>query len=333
VGYEVDFFPVTTGGAAVAVRWGAPGNYRLLVYDGGTADSGEQLIAHVETHCMSSHVDCVVSSHPGRKHAEGLCLVLERLSVGELWMHRPWTHVEDAAGLRKSMPAAHRLEQLALARKIPIYEPFQGAVIGPFTVLSPRRQWYLDALLPAFGTHGQRMAGSALADMARWARLGAAAMGSRWDFEPLPRAAATSAENDASAVLYGEFEGRGVLLTGNAGIQSLSDACAFAERLGIGLQQSLRFMQVPGHGKPDHLSSRVLDRIAGAPQREDPRLHAKSAFISTGRDTSPLTYKIVADALRRRGVISFATQGAQLHHGHEMPDRGWLPAGAVGAGA
>lgn len=87
--------------------------------------------------------------------------------------------------------------------------------------------------------------------------------GGRWDFEPLPRTAATTAEDESSAVLYSEFEGRGVLLTGNAGVRALEGACTFAERLGIDLPASLRLMQVPNQGRPDNLSSRVLDRIAG----------------------------------------------------------------------
>ncbi len=39
MGYEVDFLPVRSGGAAISVRWGRPGNYKVLVYDAGTAVS------------------------------------------------------------------------------------------------------------------------------------------------------------------------------------------------------------------------------------------------------------------------------------------------------
>jgi hypothetical protein len=330
VGYEVDFFPVLAGGAAIAVRWGAPGNYRLLVYDGGTAASGRRLVAHIEEHCLTSHVDYVVSSNPARQHSEGLGVVLEKLNVGELWMHRPWAQSER---VWKKMGAAHRLEQLALAQGIPVHEPFAGALIGPFTVLSPRRQWYVDTLLPAFGTRLPRTAALTLADVARWVRLAGAGVGGRWDFEPLPRTAATSAEDESSAVLYSEFEGRGVLLTGNAGVRALEGACTFAERLGIDLPASLRLMQLPSQGRPDNLSSRVLDRIAGERQPREQRRYTKSAFISVGRDALSFDCKIVTDALRRRGVLSFATQGMQLHHAHDMPERGWHPAGPLGAGA
>jgi len=314
---------MAAGGAAVVVRWGVLGNYKLLVYDGGTMVSGHQLVKHIREHCSTSHVDYVVSSHPGQSHAEGLGLVLERLSIGELWVHRPWTHTSRTW---RAMGAAQRVEQLALVRGIPVYEPFAGALIGPFTVLSPNRSWYVGGLLPAFGTALPRTAGLTLADVARWVRLAGAGMGDRWDFEPLPQDPMTRAEDESSVVLYGEFEGRGVLLTSNAGIRALSDACSLAEHLGLNLPANLRLMQVPDQGKPDNLSSRVLDRLVGERQPPEQRVDTKTAFISAARRAPPLGYTIVTDALLRRGVASFMTQGTQLHHAHEMPARGWHPA-------
>jgi hypothetical protein len=330
VGYEVDFFSAETGGTAILVRWGTPGNYKLLVCDGGTRASAEQLVTHVQAYCLGSHVDYVVSSHPGATHAEGLALILERLSVGELWVHRPWGHT---ARTWNEMATARTLEELALARQVPVHEPFAGAVIGPFTVLSPNRSWYVEGLLPAFGTTLPRGAGLTLADAARWMRLASAGMGSRWDFEPLPRDAATSAEDESSVVLYGEFEGRGVLLTSNAGIRALSDASTFAEHLGLGLPTNLRLMQVPNGGNPDHLSSRVLDRLVGERQPREQREYTKTAFMSAALGSLPMGYRIVTDALKRRGVLSFLSQATQLHHAHDMPQRSWYPARPMGADA
>jgi hypothetical protein len=191
----------------------------------------------------------------------------------------------------------------------------------------------VEGLLPAFGTTLPRGAGLTLADAARWVRLASAGMGSRWDFEPLPRDAATSAEDESSVVLYGEFEGRGVLLTSNAGIRALSDASTFAEHLGLGLPTNLRLMQVPNDGKPDHLSSRVLDRLVGERQPRDRREYTKTAFMSAPHDSLPMGYRIVTDALKRRGALTFLSQGTQLHHAYDMPQRSWYPAKPMGADA
>ena len=42
-GYEIDFLPVGSGersGDAICVRCGSPGDYKVMVYDGGTKESG-----------------------------------------------------------------------------------------------------------------------------------------------------------------------------------------------------------------------------------------------------------------------------------------------------
>ncbi|MEJ7687725.1 MAG: hypothetical protein WKG52_12440 [Variovorax sp.] len=320
MGYEVDFFPVVTGGAAVTVRWGTPGRYKVMVYDGGTRASGERVVEHLRAHCKIQRVDYLVSSHPDPHHAEGLACVLERLTVGELWMHRPWTRTEHGPGWK----AAHRVEQLALDKGIPIHEPFAGAAIGPFTVLSPQRQWYLESLLPAFS------AVPSLHGLTRWVRYAVAALGRPWELEPLPRAQVpVRAQDQSSAVLYGEFEGRGVMLTGDAGMEALEEACSFAEQLGFRIPLNLRLLQVPHQGRPEHLSSALLDRIVGGRQPQEQRLRAKSAFISVARHAPPSSYRVVTDALKRRGALSFATEEVQLQHSHEMPERGWRQAGAV----
>ena len=326
MGYEVDFFPVPNGSAAIAVRWGVPGDYKLLVYDGGTEASARAVVQHVKEQCLTSHVDYVVSSHPSRRHAEGLELILEQLSIGELWMHRPWTHTERSS---PAMAAVRKLEELALARNVPVHEPFTGALIGPFTVLSPNRSWYVESLLPAFQVAPPRPGGLTLGDATRWVRLAGAALTNCCDFEPLPRDPVTSAEDESSVVLYGEFEGRGVLLTSDAGIRALSDACTVAEHLGLALPSNIRLMQVPNDGKPDHLSSRVLDRLVGERQPLETREYTKTAFMSSPKNAPARGYKVVADALMRRGVLSFLANDVQLHNAHDMPARNWHSAGPV----
>lgn len=330
MGYEVDFFAGATGGAAMIVRWGTPGNYRLMVFDGGTQGTGTELVKHIREHCGTKHVDFVVCSQPNTAHADGLEMVFERCSIGFLWMHRPWTY-----GLRE-LPSdtgiGRRLEQLALKRKIRIHEPYAGATIGPFTVLSPNREWYLEELLPLFARPRPLLAGLTLADAARWARLASAGFGSRWDYEPLPHRPSSTPEDESGAVLYGEFEGRGLLLTGDAGLRALTHSCACADQLGLAVRTNMRLMQVPGHGGAQQLSSVVLDRLVGErlPRAQRQGVHHKTAFMSAPPGKPPLGSRVVADALSRRGVFSYLSQGRQLYHAHEMPDRGWGPAMRIG---
>ena len=168
IGFEVAFLPLGKGersGDAIGIRFGTPGNYQVLVYDGGTKESGQALVDHIKTYYNTTHVDYVVNSHPDADHSSGLSVVLEQLTVGQVWLHRPWNYssiildyfrdsriTDDslAKRLKVEMSSAYELEQLALKKKISINEPFLGASIGPFVVLSPEQNWYVHTLVPAF---------------------------------------------------------------------------------------------------------------------------------------------------------------------------------------
>jgi beta-lactamase superfamily II metal-dependent hydrolase len=167
-GIEIDFLPVGKGehcGDAIAMRWRDGDRFRVLVYDGGTTEYGAKLVKHIQEYYGTKHVDYLVNSHPDNDHAGGLVHIVENLSVGEVWMHRPWEYstqirhyfhdgrITDASlqeRLQRKMSAAYGLGQAALEREIPVREPFAGAQIGIFQVLSPGRQRYVHELVPAF---------------------------------------------------------------------------------------------------------------------------------------------------------------------------------------
>lgn len=138
--------------------------------------------------------------------------------------------------------------------------------------------------------------------------------------------ATTSAENESSAVLYGNFDGRGVLLTGRAGLRGLHAAADHAELLGIDLPARLRLIQLPNLGNPEHVSMSVLDRIVGRCTPGKEPAYTKSAFISVGPDARDDASRVVTQALKARGAASYETRGVSLHHAHEMPYRGWYRA-------
>ena len=166
-GYEVDFLPVGNGdksGDAIVLRYGEPGNYKVMVVDGGTKESGQKLVDHIKSHYGTTHVNYLVNTHPDGDHASGLEVVLEQLTVGEVWVHRPWEYAEEirhwfkdgritdeslAARLKDLLSHAYRLEELADEKGVPVYEPYAGAKIGDFYVLSPSQDWYLE-LVPQF---------------------------------------------------------------------------------------------------------------------------------------------------------------------------------------
>lgn len=339
-GYEVDFLPVGNGdksGDAIVLRYGEPGSYKVMVVDGGTKESGQKIVDHIKEHYSASHVDYLVNTHPDADHASGLEVVLEQLSVGEVWVHRPWEYAEEirhwfkdgritdeslASRLKDLLSHAYRIEELAEEKGIPVYEPYAGAKIGEFHVLSPDQDWYLD-LIPQFNktpeARSVNMAESmkslglkALEKIASW-------VDEHWDIETLSENGETSYENESSVVLFGNLDGRGVLLTGDAGIQALGRACDFAEALGIDLVTS-RFIQVPHHGSRNNVAPSVLDRFVGkiVPQGS---ASTKTAFVSASKDSAVHPRKVVTNAFLRRGANVHQTKGQSKRHSYNMPDR------------
>lgn len=349
-GYEIDFLPVGKGersGDAICIRYGVSGNYKVMVYDGGTKESGESLVKHIREHYDTDHVDYVVCSHPDADHASGLSVVLENLTVGELWMHRPWEHSEAirqyfkdgritdrslAERLKDKMSAAYALEELALAKGIPLYEPFQGDQIGAFHVTSPEKNWYVHTLIPDFAKSPERSIASSFTESSIFktlltsAREIAAGVAESWGLETLRENVSTSAENESSVVLVGEIAEHKILLTGDAGVQALEATANYAEDRGVSLPESVKFIQVPHHGSRNNVSPSILDRLVG-PRAYSPVTTVRmTAFASAAQGSETHPRKMVVNGFLRRGADVIATQGRAICFPHNMPGRsGWGP--------
>ena len=134
--YEIEFLPVGNGeksGDAILIRWEeSEDNYKVMVVDGGTKESGNKIVEHIKTYYKTTHVDYVVNSHPDQDHASGLSVVLKELTVGELWVHRPWNYTKQIIDhfhdgritenslkerLQKNFSYVYPLEELAIEKK------------------------------------------------------------------------------------------------------------------------------------------------------------------------------------------------------------------------
>jgi beta-lactamase superfamily II metal-dependent hydrolase len=350
--YEIEFLPVGNGersGDAIAVRWLEGSAYKVMVYDGGTQESGEALVSHIKQYYNTNRVDYLVCSHPDSDHASGLSVVLEQLTVSEVWLHRPWAYsatilnyfhdgrITDASlaeRLKEKMAAAHAIEEIALARGINVQEPYQGSRVGPFTVLSPAKDWYVHELIQAFektpkakseAVQTLDIAGllkEAISSVMKW-------VAETWSTESLREDVTTSAENLSSVVLHATFAGKSVLLTGDAGVETLHRALDYAAALKLDLPKNLAFAQVPHHGSRNNVSSSVLDRLLGARKSENDGDYTKTAFVSAGKQSTTHPRKMVVNAFARRGAKVFATKGQTKRHHRNMPPReGWEPAEA-----
>lgn len=349
-GYEIDFLPVGDGGSgdAIAVRYGNPGNYKVMVIDGGTKESGKQLVEHIRKYYETNFVDYVVNTHPDKDHASGLTEVLQNLDVGELWLHRPWHYIRDIMNhinqnsnlildgrvtedsLRRKFEDeyyryAKELEDMALDRGIAMDEPYTGCQIGSFYVLSPYINWYLfDLIVNSDKTEDIKILAAkeklfhALKDISF-------NIAESFGLETLREGGKTSNENESSVILYTKFNCNGILLTGDAGNIALNRAYNYAISCDVDISQNLKFIQIPHHGSRRNVSPSILDKIVGS-RGKQPK-ESISAFVSVGENDPKHPRRVVTNAFIRRGCKVIETKGSAKRHRDNMPDRvGWIAA-------
>lgn len=353
---EIEFLPVGEGsraGDAIVVRYGEENDYKLMVVDGGTADSGKELVTHIKRHFGEQvRLEHVVLTHSDADHASGLREVLRQIQVVNLWLHIPWLLSQDAihlfqdknwtketlaSAIKKEYDIISEIVDLGMAAPhTTVQYPFQGSQIGPFTVLSPRWQNYL-YLLPQFEkTPAPDQALLEAADM--WigksptglfkALLEKAAakvsnwLPETWSQERLKDGGNTSASNESSVVLYGDFgSNRRVLLTGDAGLNALTWSISHATTHGAILQQ-FSFVQIPHHGSRRNVGPAVLNQLLGPIQPQGTKRF--TAFVSAPKQDDQHPRKIVLNAFMRRGGEIHATQGqSKVHWGGFKPRNGY----------
>jgi len=355
---EVEFLAVgdaSRAGDAIIIRYGYQHDYRLILVDGGTVDTGETIVNHLRRNFGPNPVlEHVVLSHSDGDHASGLRTVLEQIQVNNFWTHVPWYFSSEILhlfknktwtqeGLTKEIkdkyPIISELIDIATRRRIPIFFPFEGAVIGPFTVLSPSKYAYLH-LLPQFdktpepdqqvlenlrfwlgkdqGSGLRGLMTSLMDAVQEW-------ITEDWYGERLKDGGITSASNETSTVLYADLmdSGRRYLLTADAGVNALSWAANYAESVGFVLRE-FSFVQVPHHGSRRNVGPTILNRLVG-PIQPDNSLRF-TAYVSAPKDDSKHPRKIVLNAFTRRGGDVKVTAGTDWLHPGGFPGRpGYYP--------
>lgn len=340
---EIDFIEAgkKSSGDAIALRYRSDnGEDFIHVVDGGYTEDGDRLVQHINKYYYSPTViDHVVLTHPDGDHAAGLQKVLTEFQVSALWMNRPWNHIlallprfdysytHDGLvrRLRKNFPYTAALERIAEEQGVTINDAFQGSWIGEFLILAPSRERYIDLVVESEKTpEPERGAAITQTLVSRTIAL-LRSVASIWGQENLKgETDGTSRENETSIVQWTQMCGKKVLLTGDAGIEGLSEACDYAEVNGVALP-GIDWLDVPHHGSRRNVSSDVLDRLLG------PRLDGQSsvelcrAIVSANHNDDEHPRKAVVRALIHRGARVFQTSGA-LHVYENAPDRNWRTA-------
>ena len=342
--FEIDFLDVEAkdSGDAICLRYQLGGETYIHVVDGGYQKTGQSVVDHINKYYGNpTFIDNVVCTHNDGDHAGGLQSVLESFDVGALWMLRPWMYAQellprfptytDAARLRGRLRSAYSnlaaLEDIATKRGIPIYEPFQGALIGAFHVMAPTPGRFKDLVVESNKTPEGAEDGllaKATSFIADAARQVTALVRTAWGDEYFP-GSDTSAENEMSVVQYALLNGERIMLTGDTGRAGLREVIDYAPYVGLVLPGIDRF-QVPHHGGRHNVTTQLLDELLG------PRLPARgqpstfTAIISSAAADPDHPRKSVVRAMIHRGGKVFTTegQGKRTHKG--APNRGWSAA-------
>lgn len=336
---EIEFLPVGNGsraGDAIVIRYGKPDDYKLMVVDGGTAETGKDIVAHLHKQFGNDvTLEHVVLTHSDSDHASGLREVLSEIPVSNFWLHVPWLLSGDAihlfknkswtkeglsAAIKKEYDIIAELLELASDPKCNCHYPFQGDLIGPFVVLSPNKATYIH-LLPQFDKTpdpdqaaleeanmwiGKAPSGLLAALMEKAAKKVEKWVEESWEVERLKDGGITSASNESSVVLYANYNDLKILLTGDAGIKALNWAKNYALKIGYPLKQ-FNFVQIPHHGSRRNVGPSILNELIGPIQ---PKGTASfTTFVSAPKDDENHPRKIVLNALIRRGGKLCATQG------------------------
>jgi len=258
-----------------------------------------------------------IYTHPDGDHSSGLREVLNELSVGELWMHRPWEHSEEILNLfvdgritenslsdrlKDAYNFAHEIEEIATDKGITIKEPFTGLSYynGTITVLSPSEDFY-ESLIPEFTKSPEQKSAaqkvfSGIKEAVNW-------VAETMQIETLSEDGDTSAENNSSAIILLDVDSGKSLFTGDAGIEAMKNVIDYTTNNAIDIS-NLSLFQVPHHGSHRNISPSILDHI-----------RCSSAFISAAKDAPKHPSKKVVNALIRRNANVHATQGnIKLHH-------------------
>lgn len=347
--FEIDFLDVEAkkSGDAIPIRYSIDGAIRIHVTDGGFQGTSDSLIEHINKYYDApSNIDAIVATHSDGDHTGGLRKLFEVYGIGELWMLRPWLYAEDLIDrfsrftsvdnlikrLKELYPNLVALEELAEEYDVPIYEPFQGAVIGHFQVMAPTKSRYLDLVVESDKTpEATKEEQITLAKAAgRFVEKAIAFIRAAWGQEAFPTED-TSAENNMSVIQYANLCGKKILLTGDAGRAALDEAADYAPYVGLELPGIDR-IQVPHHGSRHNVSSEILDRWLGERlgTQPDGDTSSFSAIVSAAKEDNDHPRRTVVRAFIHRGGKVVTTEEGSKWTSHNAPEReGWTTAEPV----
>ncbi len=303
--YELDVLGVgnESDADAMTARFHRPDNGELahIVIDAGWQPDGDKVVGMLERY-EAPRVDVVLLTHPDGDHIGGMGKIFDSFSVDRLVLHR--LDQRGGAGL-SAADAVQELVEKAEGKGTTVVEPRPGLTFGggALTILGPSDVYY-DQLVQ------EEVAKEAVGAVAKslGLREAARALGDRvlgWlPVEvPFDDGPGTNPRNNSSVISLLRVDGQRILLTADAGIDSIERALDYAESVGVAAEQPT-IVQIPHHGSRRNGASALLDRMLGTVTDE----RRGEAFVSVVSDSDPKhpSGRIV-NAYKRRGYPWFWT--------------------------
>lgn len=339
--FEIDFLNIDSNksGDAIPMRYSKDGVTRIHVTDGGYQSTGESLVEFINTHYGNpDRIDAVIVTHPDGDHAGGLRSLFDEFAITELWMNRPWiysgelisrfsrfTNVDNLEKrLKELYPNLVALEELAITHGVPIRDPLQGAKVGDFHVLAPSRARYLDLIVESEKTpEATKAEAGILAKATGYLKSAVQYIQSAWGHESFPNDD-TSAENNMSVVQFAYLCDKSILLTGDAGRATLTEAADYTPYVGLTLP-GIDYFQVPHHGSRHNVDVDVLDRWLGPKiSPSDPSTFAAIVSASAQDEHHPRK-SVVRAVMHRGGKVTSTEQNSICFSINASSRSGWGP--------
>ena len=137
-----------------------------------------------------------------------------------------------------------------------------------------------------------------------------------FSIETLSDDRSTSASNESSVVLYGQFDSKRFLTCGDAGQVALFSAAHAADRFGFPLQD-FDLVMIPHHGSRSNVGPTVLNRLFGFPMIFPEQRF--TAVVSASEQDPDHPRRVVLNAFKRRGGYWQTTEDGAFQYRSDLP--------------
>jgi hypothetical protein len=310
-------------GDSIAIFAQDPGINYLIIIDGGTKDSANDLMNLIIKHHKTTIVNLLVVTHGDIDHVSGAIEILKKLSVKNVACNFPWHFIDEIYNnidnsnitkeslennLRDRYPYLDELEATSLEKKARIHTAFSGRQAFEnrpiYQILGPTQEDYISEMINVLqqDVYTQKIAETIIAEAERHEREQLTITRPDHITHPdhLTDDGYTTSTNETSVISLFNADNYKVLFTGDAGIDSLNNVIQRTNTAKIDITNA-DYLQVPHHGSIKCLSKRLLNLLR--PQR---------AFISCASSDPFHPSPTVINSFHKRQIPIFTTKTSSL---------------------